>query len=132
MDTNPWLSVFAILVPAAASVLVALVARNRLDDEDDEMPTAPGQPTGTWTVSPEMYKWFEDQMKSLHQRMRALEEDLQTARSDLAEARRRGERTNRLLTLALVHIGHQDDRLRDAGIPLVPMDPELIAARDSH
>ncbi|MGV9427044.1 hypothetical protein ACWDO7_22510 [Streptomyces sp. NPDC003656] len=83
-------------------------------------------------VSPEMYRWFEDQMKSLHQRMRALEDDLRTARSELDVERSRRDRTDRLLSLALVHIGHQDERLRAAGIPLVPMDPELIAARDSR
>jgi hypothetical protein len=72
-----------------------------------------------------MYQWFEAQMTGLHQRMRALEDDLRDARAS-------GDRTNRLLSLALVHIGHQDERLRAAGIPLVPMDPELIAARDAR
>ncbi|MFC8676662.1 hypothetical protein ACFUEN_28755 [Streptomyces griseorubiginosus] len=134
MDTSPWASTLAIVIPALASVAAAWVARARPDDEEDvaEMPAAPPQPSGTWQVSPEMYRWFEEQMKGLHTRVRAVEDDLRTAESKLVEAQSRGDRTDRLLSLALVHIGHQDERLLAAGIPLVPMDPELIAARDSR
>ncbi|MDT0435594.1 MULTISPECIES: hypothetical protein [Streptomyces] len=125
MDTNPWLSAFAILVPATASILVALVARNRADDDDEELPAAPGQPAGTWSVSPEMYRWFQDQMSALHTRMRVLEDAERESRS-------RADRTDRLLGLALDHISAQDEQLRAAGLPLIPMDPELVAARDSR
>ncbi|MER8030754.1 hypothetical protein ABTZ78_17545 [Streptomyces bauhiniae] len=134
MEPTNWLGFAAIVVTTAGTAWGMWVSRTKTTVKEipaDGMPDAPPQPEGTWTVSPEMYRWFEQQMKGLHNRMRTLEDDLRTARSELAEARSRGDRTGRLLSLALVHIGHQDERLRAAGIPLVPMDPELIAARDS-
>ncbi|MFJ4787551.1 hypothetical protein [Streptomyces sp. NPDC088794] len=135
MEPTSWLGLLAVLVSTLGSAYGAWMGRTRTTEQDmpaDALPVAPQQPEGTWTVSPEMYRWFTDQMTGLHQRMRTLEDDLRTARSDLATARSRGDRTDRLLSLALVHIGRQDELLREAGIPPVPMDPELIAARDNR
>ncbi|MFI1535590.1 hypothetical protein [Streptomyces anandii] len=128
MEPTSWLGLVAVMVSTLGSAYGAWLGRTRTTVHEvpaDELPPAPPQPDGTWTVSPEMYLWFQEQMTQLHRRMRALEEAER-------ESRGRAERTERLLGLALVHIGHQDERLREAGIPLVPMDPELIAARDSR
>ncbi|WP_329140857.1 hypothetical protein [Streptomyces sp. NBC_00670] len=129
MEPTSWLGLLAVLVSTCGSAWGAWMGRTRRTvqevPEGAELPPAPVQPEGTWVVSPEMYRWFQEQMTELYQRMRTMEDDLHDARTQ-------GARTTRLLTLALVHIGHQDERLRAAGIPLVPMDPELIAARDAQ
>lgn len=64
-------------------------------------------------------------MSALHARMRVLEDAERESRS-------RTDRTDRLLGLALDHISAQDEQLRAAGLPLIPMDPELVAARESR
>ncbi|MET9702587.1 hypothetical protein AB0B51_02415 [Streptomyces griseus] len=46
--------------------------------------------------------------------------------------RTRADRTAWLLGLALDHISQRDARLTAVGVPLVPMDPELVAARDGR
>ncbi|WP_019059931.1 hypothetical protein [Streptomyces prunicolor] len=128
MEPTSWLGLLAVFVSTVGSAYGAWLGRARTTVQDvpaDALPAAPSQPEGTWTVSPEMYLWFEEQMSGLHRRMRSLEEAER-------ESRGRADRTERLLGLALVHIGNQDERLRAAGIPLVPMDPELVAARDTR
>ncbi|MFD9756088.1 hypothetical protein ACFWZZ_00785 [[Kitasatospora] papulosa] len=64
-------------------------------------------------------------MSALHARVRTLEDAE-------AEARTRADRTDRLLGLALDHISQQDARMTATGMPLVPMAPELVAARDAR
>ncbi|TXL91570.1 hypothetical protein [Streptomyces sp. IB2014 016-6] len=120
-----WLGVLALLITTVGTVVGTWLGRTRTDrPEVAELPAAPQQPTGTWTVSPEMYAWFQDQMSQMHSRLGVLED---------AEARERarGDRLERLLGLALAHIERQDQRMTAAGMPLVPMDPELTAARGS-
>ncbi|MGY0023766.1 hypothetical protein ACVHNB_32955 [Streptomyces sp. YJ-C3] len=128
MEPSSWLGLLAVVVSTLGTVAGTWLGRTRTTVQEiptDGMAAAPPQAEGTWTVSPEMYRWFQDQMSGLHQRTRALEEDARESRS-------RADRTERLLGLALDHISHQDERLRAAGMPLVPMDPELVAARDSR
>ncbi|MCX5601640.1 hypothetical protein OOK29_26160 [Streptomyces phaeochromogenes] len=132
MEPSSWLGLLAVVVSTGGSAWGAWLGRTRTTVQDVPassegvaLPAAPAQPTGTWTVSPEMYAWFQEQMAGLHTRMRSLE-DLEK------ESRSRADRTERLLGKALDHISQQDDRLQEAGIPLVPMDPELISARDSR
>ncbi|MEW2164435.1 hypothetical protein AB0912_15785 [Streptomyces sp. NPDC007084] len=128
MEPTNWLGLLAVLITTGGASYGAWLGRTRTTVQEvpaDALPAAPAQPEGTWTVSPEMYKWFEEQMSGLHQRMRAVEELEQASRS-------RADRTERLLGLALDHISQQDAQLRAAGMPLVPMLPELVAARDSR
>lgn len=124
-----WLGVLALLVTTGGAVLTAWLGRGRTMTQEipagsagPPLPSAPPQPEGTWTVSPEMYKWFQDQMSALHRRVGDLEDAEE-------EQRHRGDRLERLLGLALAHIDQQDQRMVAAGMPLVPMDPELTAAR---
>ncbi|MFJ5638636.1 hypothetical protein [Streptomyces sp. NPDC093223] len=128
METSSWLGLLAVVVSTLGTVAGTWLGRTRTMVQEipaEGLPLAPPQAEGTWTVSPEMYRWFQDQMTALHQRIRTLEEAEQASRS-------RADRTDRLLGLALDHISQQDDRMRAAGMPLVPMAPELIAARDSR
>ncbi|MFD6421695.1 hypothetical protein [Streptomyces sp. NPDC060198] len=125
--SSSWLGVLALLITTLGTVAGTWFGRTRIKEQEvgDGLPLAPPQPEGTWTVSPEMYRWFQDQMAGLHARLRSLEDAER-------EARTRADRTDRLLGLALDHISVQDERLRAAGMPLVPMAPELVAARDAR
>lgn len=127
MEAGSWLGLLAVVVSTLGSLAGAWLGRTKttIQEVPAELAPAPAQPEGTWTVSPEMYRWFQDQMSALHARMRVLEDAERESRS-------RADRTDRLLGLALDHISQQDDQLRAAGLPLVPMDPELLAARDSR
>ncbi|MFB7399798.1 hypothetical protein G3I48_36165 [Streptomyces griseus] len=128
MEPSSWLGLLAVLITTLGTVWGTWLGRTRTTVQEipaEGMPSAPAQPEGTWTVSPEMYRWFQDQMAGLHSRLRALEDAER-------EARTRADRTDRLLGLALDHISQQDARLTAAGMPLVPMDPELVAARDAR
>ncbi|MGW3847198.1 hypothetical protein [Streptomyces fagopyri] len=128
MEPSSWLGLLAVVVSTLGSLGGAWMGRTRKTVQEipaDGLPQAPPQPEGTWTVSPEMYQWFQQQMADLYGRMRALEEAERESRS-------RADRTERLLGLALDHISKQDEQLRAAGMPLVPMVPELVAARDSR
>lgn len=128
MEPSSWLGLLAVVVSTLGSLGGTWLGRTRKTVQEipaDGLPQAPPQLEGTWTVSPEMYRWFQEQMTSLHGRMRSLEEAERESRS-------RADRTERLLGLALDHISKQDSHLRDAGVPLVPMDPELLAARDNR
>ncbi|MEV8600431.1 hypothetical protein AB0465_11195 [Streptomyces griseoviridis] len=130
MEPSSWLGLVAVLVSTLGSVAGTWLGKTKTIVQEipaapTELPTAPPQPAGTWTVSPEMYRWFQDQMSALHARMRVLEDAERESRS-------RADRTDRLLGLALDHISAQDEQLRAAGLPLIPMDPELVAARDSR
>jgi hypothetical protein len=89
------------------------------------LPPAPMQPEGTWQVSPEMYRWFQDQMTEFHERVGELEDRER-------EQRTRGDRLERLFGLALDHIAAQDHQMHEAGIATVPMAPELAAARETR
>lgn len=123
-----WLGLLALLITTLGTVAGTWLGRTRTTVQEipaEGMSPAPVQPEGTWTVSPEMYRWFQDQMASLHTRIRALEDAE-------AEARTRADRTDRLLGLALDHISQQDARMTATGMPLVPMAPELVAARDAR
>ncbi|MYV56494.1 hypothetical protein [Streptomyces sp. SID3212] len=125
-----WLGVLALLVSTGGAVATAwLGGRTRttpqeVADAQEPLTPAPPQSADTWVVSPEMYSWFQDQMSTLHRRVGDLEDAEQ-------EQRQRGDRLERLLGLALAHIDQQDQRMVAAGMPLVPMDPELTAARGS-
>lgn len=132
MEPSSWLGLLAVVVSTLGSLAGAWLGRTKTtvqeipaDGLPAALPPAPAQPEGTWTVSPEMYRWFQDQMTALHTRTRALEEAERASRS-------RADRTDRLLGLALDHIAKQDEQMRAAGMPLVPMDPELLAARDTR
>ncbi|MET9973949.1 hypothetical protein ACFYOI_03460 [Streptomyces microflavus] len=128
MEPSSWLGLLAVLITTLGTVWGTWLGRTRTTVQEipaEGMTPAPVQPEGTWTVSPEMYRWFQDQMAGLHSRLRALEDAER-------EARTRADRTDRLLGLALDHISQQDDRLTAAGMPLVPMCPELVAARDAR
>ncbi|WP_128818036.1 hypothetical protein [Streptomyces sp. S063] len=128
MEPSSWLGLLAVLITTLGTVWGTWLGRTRTTVQEipaEGMAPAPAQPEGTWTVSPEMYRWFQDQMAGLHSRLRALEDAER-------EARTRADRTDRLLGLALDHISQQDARLTAAGMPLVPMDPELVAARDAR
>ncbi|MFF2522216.1 hypothetical protein [Streptomyces liangshanensis] len=126
-----WLGVLALLVSTGGAVATAwLGGRTRPAPQEipegpqEPLPQAPPQAADTWVVSPEMYSWFQDQMSALHRRVGDLEDAEQ-------EQRQRGDRLERLLGLALAHIDHQDQRMTASGMQLVPMDPELTAARGS-
>ncbi|MEQ4610699.1 hypothetical protein ABMX48_31800 [Streptomyces cavourensis] len=127
MESSSWLGLLAVLITTIGTVVGTWLGRSKtvVQEIPEGMDPAPSQPEGTWTVSPEMYRWFQDQMASMHARIRALEDAE-------AEARTRADRTDRLLGLALDHISQQDARLTAAGMPLVPMCPELVAARDAR
>ncbi|MFF7365804.1 hypothetical protein [Streptomyces sp. NPDC008125] len=129
METgSTWLGLACVVVTTLGTVGGTWLGRTRVKEQEvdgEGLPGAPPQPEGTWTVSPEMYRWFQDQMTALHGRLRTLEDAER-------EARTRADRTDRLLGLALDHISVQDERLRAAGMPLVPMAPELVAARDAR
>jgi len=127
VEGGSWLGLLAVVVSTLGSLAGTWLGRTKttIQEVPVELPPAPAQPEGTWTVSPEMYRWFQDQMSALHARMRVLEDAERESRS-------RADRTDRLLGLALDHISQQDDQLRAAGLPLVPMDPELLAARDNR
>ncbi|MGW0869960.1 hypothetical protein ACWD3Z_05640 [Streptomyces sp. NPDC002740] len=128
MEPSSWLGLLAVVVSTLGGLGGTWLGRTRTTVQEipaDGLPGAPPQPADTWTVSPEMYRWFQEQMASLHARMRVLEDAERESRS-------RADRTERLLGLALDHISQQDDQLRAAGMPLVPMVPELVAARDSR
>lgn len=128
MEPSSWLGLLAVLITTLGTVWGTWLGRTRTTVQEipaEDMAAAPVQPEGTWTVSPEMYRWFQDQMAGLHSRLRALEDAER-------EARTRADRTDRLLGLALDHISQQDARMADAGMPLVPMCPELVAARDAR
>ncbi|MFE1329771.1 hypothetical protein ACFXAY_01540 [Streptomyces microflavus] len=128
MEPSSWLGLLAVLITTLGTVWGTWLGRTRTTVQEipaEGMPPAPVQPEGTWTVSPEMYRWFQDQMAGLHSRLRALEDAER-------EARTRADRTDRLLGLALDHISQQDETLTAAGMPLVPMCPELVAARDAR
>ncbi|MEV8048973.1 hypothetical protein [Streptomyces bacillaris] len=127
MESSSWLGLLAVLITTIGTVVGTWLGRSKtvVQEIPEGMAPAPSQPEGTWTVSPEMYRWFQDQMASMHARIRALEDAE-------AEARTRADRTDRLLGLALDHISQQDARLTAAGMPLVPMCPELVAARDAR
>ncbi|MYR93112.1 MULTISPECIES: hypothetical protein [unclassified Streptomyces] len=128
MEPSSWLGLLAVLITTLGTVWGTWLGRTRTTVQEiptEGMAPAPVQPEGTWTVSPEMYRWFQDQMAGLHSRLRALEDAER-------EARTRADRTDRLLGLALDHISQQDARLTAAGMPLIPMDPELVAARDAR
>ncbi|MFF1960981.1 hypothetical protein ACFVWX_28905 [Streptomyces sp. NPDC058220] len=125
-SSTGWLGVLALLITTLGTVAGAWLGRARTTQQEipegGELPTAPPQGEGTWVVSPEMYRWFQDQMAALHRRVGDLEDAEQ-------EQRARGDRLERLLGKALDHIEQQDQRMTAAGIPLVPMDPQLTAAR---
>ncbi|GHA28558.1 hypothetical protein GCM10010372_30420 [Streptomyces tauricus] len=128
MEPSSWLGLLAVVVSTLGSLGGTWLGRTKTTVQEipaAELPAAPAQPVGTWSVSPEMYHWFQEQMTALHARMRVLE-------NAERESRSRADRTERLLGLALDHISKQDDQLRGAGMPLVPMDPELLAARDNR
>ncbi|MER5677339.1 hypothetical protein ACFUS2_00460 [[Kitasatospora] papulosa] len=128
MEPSSWLGLLAVVVSTLGTVAGTWLGRTRTTVQEipaDGMSQAPPQPEGTWTVSPEMYRWFQDQMSALHGRVRTLEDAE-------AEARTRADRTDRLLGLALDHISQQDARMTATGMPLVPMAPELVAARDAR
>ncbi|MGW3330627.1 hypothetical protein ACWDF9_08805 [Streptomyces rubiginosohelvolus] len=128
MESSSWLGLLAVLITTIGTVLGTWLGRTKTTVQEipaEGMDPAPAQPEGTWTVSPEMYHWFQQQMAGLHSRLRVLEDAER-------EARTRADRTDRLLGLALDHISQQDARLTAAGMPLVPMDPELVAARDAR
>ncbi|MFJ3282437.1 hypothetical protein [Streptomyces halstedii] len=127
MESTSWLGLLAVLITTMGTAWGTWVGRTRTTVQEipEGMTPAPAQPEGTWTVSPEMYRWFQEQMAGMHARIRTLEEAE-------AEARTRADRTDRLLGLALDHISQQDARMTATGMPLVPMAPELIAARDSR
>lgn len=128
MEPSSWLGLLAVVVSTLGSLGGTWLGRTRTTVQElpaDGLPGAPPQPTDTWTVSPEMYWWFQEQMTDLHSRVRVVEDAERVSRS-------RADRTERLLGLALDHITKQDEQLRKAGMPLVPMDPELLAARDNR
>ncbi|MFF3092255.1 hypothetical protein [Streptomyces cyaneofuscatus] len=127
MESSSWLGLLAVLITTIGTVAGTWLGRTKTTVQEipEGIEPAPAQLAGTWTVSPEMYQWFQDQMAGLHCRLRALEDAER-------EARTRADRTDRLLGLALDHISQQDARLTAAGMPLVPMDPELVAARDAR
>lgn len=128
MEGSSWLGLLAVLITTFGTVAGTWLGRTRTTEQEvpaGGMLPAPPQAEGTWTVSPEMYRWFQDQMTEMHERLRTLEDAE-------AEARTRADRTDRLLGLALDHISQQDARMAGAGMPLMPMAPELVAARDAR
>ncbi|MFJ8006060.1 hypothetical protein [Streptomyces fagopyri] len=115
MEPTNWMGLAAVLITTIGSVAGMWGGRTRTTVQDvpaDALPAAPVQLEGTWTVSPEMYKWVIE----LAQR----------------EANTRSDRLEFLLGLALAHIDRQDEALQAAGLPSAPMDPELAAARDAR
>ncbi|MFJ2178877.1 hypothetical protein ACIOHE_39040 [Streptomyces sp. NPDC087851] len=126
-SSGGWLGVLALLITTLGTVAGTWLGRTRTTRQElpeSGMPPAPAQPEGTWTVSPEMYRWFQDQMSQMHVRIGDLEDAEERQRA-------RGDRMERLLGKALDHIERQDQRMTAAGMPLVPMDPELTSARGS-
>lgn len=124
-SSNGWLGLLAVLVTTLGSIYGARLGRTRTTTREipaADLPPAPPQQAGTWSVSPEMYTWFQDRLSALHERVAALEDSER-------EQRARADRFERLLGLALTHIDQQDQRMTASGMPLVPMDPELTAAR---
>jgi hypothetical protein len=128
-SSGGWLGVLALLITTVGTVAGTWLGRTRTTrqeiPQDATLPAAPPQSEGTWTVSPEMYRWFQDQMSQMHVRIGDLEDAEQRERA-------RGDRMERLLGKALDHIERQDQRMTAAGMPLVPMDPELTSARGSR
>ncbi|MGW0795889.1 hypothetical protein [Streptomyces sp. NPDC002692] len=115
MEPTNWMGLAAVLITTIGSVAGMWGGRTRTTVQDvpvDAPSSEPAQVEGTWTVSPEMYKWVIE----LAQR----------------EANTRADRLEFLLGLALTHIDRQDDALRAASLPPAPMDPELAATRDAR
>ncbi|MFE5140298.1 hypothetical protein ACFRDV_21920 [Streptomyces fagopyri] len=115
MEPTNWMGLAAVLITTIGSVAGMWGGRTRTTVQDvpvDAPSSTPAQVEGAWTVSPEMYKWVIE----FAQR----------------ESNTRAERLEFLLGLALVHIDRQEGELKAAGLPSVPMDPELVAARDSR
>lgn len=134
MDGPDASTVYGALSGLAAVLGVVLTARHGPRERPadaagsplpSQMGPPPPQPEGTWQVSPEMYRWFQDEMGRLHTRVGDLEDAER-------EQRQRGDRLERVLGLALAHIDAQDRQMQAAGIPVVPMSPELVAARDNR
>ncbi|CAM5380565.1 hypothetical protein SCALM49S_02462 [Streptomyces californicus] len=68
-----WLGLLAVLITTIGTVLGTWLGRTKTTVQEipaEGMDPAPAQPEGTWTVSPEMYRWFQDQMASMRARIR--------------------------------------------------------------
>lgn len=133
-------TVYGALSGIAAVLGVVLTARRGPRERPAEaagspppqMVAPPAQPEGTWQVSPEMYRWFQDEMGRLHARVGDLEDAEREQRQRGDRMEQRGDRLERVLGLALTHIDAQDRQMQAAGIPVMPMSPELVAARDNR
>ncbi|CAM5377660.1 hypothetical protein SCALM49S_02959 [Streptomyces californicus] len=68
METSSWLGLLAVLITTIGTVLGTWLGRTKTTVQEipaEGMDPAPAQPEGTWTVSPEMYRWFQDPMASM-------------------------------------------------------------------
>jgi hypothetical protein len=127
--TNLW-GLLAAALATVGAVLTTYMGRTRTTKQElpegmNPGPPAPAQQEGTWSVSPEMYKWVQDQMTRLHARIDVLEDELRTERA-------RADRYERLFRLSNEYIDRQDQQQLTAGLSPVPMDPELSAARHAR
>lgn len=121
-SVSTWLGVLAILITTIGGIVTVMLGRSRTREVeiDKGLPQPPNHNGDTWMVSPEMYQWFQEQMSTLYERVGNLEDQER-------KQRHRADKFERLLKKALLHIAQQDQRMAEANMASVPMDPELTA-----